>query len=232
MPLFHVAFLPDGNRRWAKKHAVSEYEGHRRGLAVVAPKIIEASLKRGIHTVSLHPFSTENWGRSKAEIVDLMKVNREMLDAIEKLAEKYRARVIHLGRSDRLPKQIVKKLRQLENDTRNHQKHVINIALDYGGIDEILRAIGTLAKDAKGDPKKILKLLEHGLEPWLDTAGQPHPRPDLIVRTTEKRLSGFMAYQAAYSELFFSPLLWPDFTSKALVEALEDFAGRGRRFGK
>ncbi|HVO86320.1 MAG TPA: polyprenyl diphosphate synthase [Candidatus Binatia bacterium] len=231
MSLNHIAFLPDGNRRWAKMNNLPVHEGHERGLLIVIPKMVESSFKKGIHTVTIFPFSTENWSRSKEEVGVLMEINSRMLDELSAIAKNNSARIMHLGRRDRLPKFLIKQLSELETASKKSRKHVLNVALDYGGIDEISRAVTSLYEETRGEPERFTKLLEKGLNPWLDTAGQPHPTPDFIIRTAERRLSGFMVYQATYSELFFSPLLWPDFTNRALEEALEDFSKRQRTYG-
>lgn len=224
----HLALLPDGNRRWAKKHGLKRSDGHQKGLVEVLPQMVSYSFKQSIHTVTIQPFSTDNWGRSKQEIDELMKINQQMLAELGKVAARSSARFVHLGRRDRLPKNIIRQMDKLVTDTKRNKKHVLNVAFDYGGVDDILRAIVALLNQA--DP--LAKLNRHGLDKFLDTKGQPYPNPDLIVRTAEKRLSGFMAYQAAYSEIYFSPALWPDFTRSDLLAALDDFSKRNRKFGR
>lgn len=225
----HIAFLPDGNRRWAKKHGVSRYAGHHRGLAIVLPRVIKASFKRGIHTVTVQPFSTENWSRPRAEISELMEIYSLMLDSLSTIASEHKARVVHLGKRDKLPIQLLAKLDSLSESSRHNQRHVINVALDYSGNDDILRAVKEMLN---GDAASAGKLIGNGLNEWLDTKGQLYPNPDLIIRTAEKRLSGFMTYQAAYAELYFSAVLWPDFTTNCLEAALLDFSERIRNYGK
>jgi undecaprenyl diphosphate synthase len=228
MPPKHIALLPDGNRRWAKKHRASRYEAHRHSLVEVLPEIVEACFELKIHTVTVQPFSTENWQRSKSEIDELMGINIEMIKKFSSISLRQSARIYHLGRQERLPPAVLKKLNAAKVESANYNKHVINLALDYSGVDDILRSVDRLIKE----PNALKELKESGLENMLDTRGQKHPNPDFIIRTAEKRLSGFMAYQAAYAEIYFSSKLWPDFTRSDLLEALADFSGRQRRFGK
>lgn len=228
----HLALLPDGNRRWSKKHNLAVSEGHRRGLIDVAPRIVEASIAHGVHTVTLFPFSSQNWSRCRNEVAALLSINAELVHALRSVARRHSARVIHLGRKDRLPATLRESIEATEAETARGRDHVINLAVDYDGLDEIHRATLAMLEDARSNPGRIAPLTVTGLDGWLDTAGQPHPRPDFVIRTAEHRLSGFMAYQAAYAELYFSPLLWPDFDENALSQALADFSARERRFGR
>lgn len=229
---FHLALLPDGNRRWSKQHKLSVSEGHRRGLIEVAPRIVEASIVHGVHTVTLFPFSSQNWNRPTAEVAALLSINAEVVRSLGRVARRHGARVIHLGRKDRLPAALRETIEATESEAAPGREHMINLAVDYDGLDEIHRATRAMLEAARYDPGQIARMTARGLDDWLDTAGQPHPRPDFVIRTAERRLSGFMAYQAAYAELYFSPLLWPDFDEKALSQALADFSTRKRRFGR
>jgi len=219
----HVAIIPDGNRRWARERGLPTLEGHRRGFTIT-PKLVRAARQLGIHTLTIWAFSTENWNRSEKEVKYLMKMYEWFIDKHLREAEKEGARVYHLGRKDRIPTGLAKKLAEAEERTRQNEKYVLNIALDYGGHDEILRAIGRMNGEKK--------LTEDKFADYLDTAGQPYPDPDLVIRTSgEQRTSGLFSWQAAYAEFYFEPGHFPDFSPKKLREAIIDYGQRGRRFG-
>jgi undecaprenyl diphosphate synthase len=226
----HLALICDGNRRWAREHGLPSMEGHRRGLAAIR-RIADYSRELGIHTLTIWGFSTENWNRSKIEINYLMKIFNGAIDDWLEDAMRQNVRIVHLGRKDHLPSGLLKKLAQAEQKTINNSKHVLNIALDYGGEDEAMRAVQKMLETAKS-LEEAKKMAADGLEPWLDTADQPHPRPELIIRTSgEQRLSGFMPLQSSYAEYYFTPVNLPDFGEEQLLEALQDFTNRDRRFG-
>ena len=223
----HLAVIPDGHRRWARARGLPTFEGHKKGFET-AVRITEACYKFGIHTVSLWCFSTENWKRSKEEIVYLMKGYQTLVKNLLVVSRKYGARIIHLGRKDRIPKWLWENINQAERETGNNEKHVLNIALDYGGRDEILRATKKMLKD-RINPEE---LTEDIYKEYLDTKGQPFPYPDLIIRTSgEQRLSGFMSWQNAYSEFYFEKDHFPEFTVEKLKRAILDYSKRQRRFG-
>ena len=230
----HVAMIPDGNRRWAREHKLPTFEGHRRGF-LATPKLVRAARELGVHTLTIWAFSTENWNRSKEEIAYLMKMYEWFVG--KHLAESKRdgARIYHLGRKDRIPKRLKEMLVRAEQETVKNEKHVMNIALDYGGQDEILRAIG---KAKKGENlfeeigKYQGKYPIYKLAEYLDTAGQPYPYVDLIIRTSgEQRTSGLYCWQGAYAELYFEKGHFPEFTPEKLRQAIIDYGRRGRRFG-
>ena len=228
----HLAIIPDGNRRWARKRGLPTFEGHRRGFDR-AIEIVKKARELGIHTVTLWAFSTENWKRTKKEVSYLMKLYEIMIDKFLPEARKDRVKIIHLGRKDRIPQSLKKKIERAEEETKNYQAHVLNIALDYGGRDEILRAVIRMMDHLRGGRRDSseVKLTEQEFSQYLDTAGMPDP--DLIIRTGgEKRLSGFMLWQCQYSELYFTKTLMPDFGPKELEKAIKDYSKRQRRFGK
>jgi undecaprenyl diphosphate synthase len=226
----HLALICDGNRRWARDRGLPSMEGHRRGLAKTR-RIADYSRELGIHTLTFWGFSTENWNRSKIEINYLMKIFNGAIDDWLEDAMRQNVRIVHLGRKDHLPKALLNKLAQAEAKTRENTAHVLNIALDYGGEDEAMRAVQKMLENAKS-LEEAKKLAAHGLEPWLDTADQPYPRPELIIRTSgEQRLSGFMPLQASYAEYYFTPVNLPDFGDEQLLDALREFTARDRRFG-
>jgi len=238
----HVAIIPDGNRRWAKEKGFPAIEGHRKG-ADITYDLIKKARDMGIHTLSFWGFSTENWNRTEAEVDNLMKIFENMIDKHRKESEKENARFIHIGRKERFPESLRKKLIEIEEETKNNTKHVLNMCLDYGGQDEILRAIQKIIKDiqeGKISPEEISK--ETGkykgkyplykFKDYLDTQDQPYPYPDLVIRTSgEKRLSGFMPWQITYSELYFPNIHFPDFGPKEFEKAIKEYSNRNRTFG-
>lgn len=222
----HLVIIPDGNRRWAKAHHLSTFEGHRAGYERLK-ELAKTARKLGIKTVTVWAFSTENWQREKNEVKYLFDLFSQVVKVLEKDVLENKIRFRHLGRKDRLPKDIIKSLKNLEEKTAKFTKYQFNLALDYGGRDEILRAITKLL--AKTSPDKILT--EELFASCLDTTGLSDP--DLIIRTSgEQRISGLMPWQSVYSEFYFSPLYFPDFDSQALKTALKEFSSRQRRYGK
>jgi undecaprenyl diphosphate synthase len=223
----HIAIILDGNRRWARARGLHPWEGHRKGFE--AAKIIaNASRGLGIHTTTLWGFSTENWDRSPKEIKQIMKLLHQFIVEFEKEAKKDQVRLVHLGRKDRLPKDLVKALINLENITRDHKKHVLNIALDYGGANEIVRATQKIIKEGIRAEKVNEKLFAN----YLDTGDQPYPLVDLFIRPSgEQRTSGLMPLQMAYAEIYWEEDTLPDMTPAKLKEAIIDYSRRRRRFG-
>jgi len=225
--LNHLAVLCDGNRRAAIARGFSNpLEGHHAGREVLKG-IAEATRRWGIKTVTFWVFSTENWKRKDGTVPFLMKFFLETLKEIdlEELQEKG-VRFRHLGRKDRINWALRRGLEQLETKTARNTKFNLNLALDYGGEDELIRAIQKIIA-ARIPPKRInVKLISS----YLDTAGLPNP--DLIIRTGgELRTSGFMPFQSAYAEWYFTPIYFPDLTPKDLLAAICDFEKRERRFG-
>lgn len=219
----HIVIIPDGNRRWAKQRHLPSIEGHRRGLEL-AKSLATTCKNWGIKTVSIWAFSTENWGRAKDEVEYLMKAfNKYLNDNVSQFVDDG-ARIRVLGRKDRIPQYLLKTIKDVETRTEKGKEYQLNICLDYGGRDEIIRAVNTLVKKGK-------KITEEVFSDSLDTAGMPDP--DLIIRTSgEMRTSGMMPWQAAYAEYYFSPVYFPDFSVDKLREAVVEFASRQRRFGK
>ncbi|MDP2874046.1 MAG: polyprenyl diphosphate synthase [bacterium] len=238
----HVAIIPDGNRRWAKARGLPSFEGHRRGFDI-ASKICRAAREMDIHTLTLWAFSTENWNRSSEEITYLMKLYEILIDQNLKEAKEDGVRIYHLGRKDRLPTTLLERLARAEEETKGNDRYVLNVALDYGGQDEILRAIKKAVELIIAGKMSTEKLFEetgkyrdkypyYFFKNFLDTRDQPYPYPDLIIRTSnEKRLSGLYCWQGAYAEVYWEKDHFPDFTPEKLHAALEDFSQRHRRFG-
>jgi undecaprenyl diphosphate synthase len=218
----HIAIIPDGNRRWAKEKKLPTLEGHRRG-ALNFEKLLDAAKEKGVKVMTGWYFSTENWERSEEE-------NNYLFDLARKLTEQYKKKVYeedirfkHLGRKDRLPKDIVDTLTKLEEDTKDKTSFTVCIGMDYGGQDELMRTFQKL-RDKDLEPTK------ENIEANLDTVDLP--MPDMIIRTGgDHRLSGFMSWQSAYAEFFFAPQYFPDFKPELLKEAIDNYGSRERRFG-
>ena len=222
----HVAIIPDGNRRWARERGLIETDGHAVALAQDhLVSLFDESNKLGMSYVTLWFFSTENWKRSKEEISYLFKLFLNNAAYFNKTLNEKNIKFRHLGRSDRLPSEIVDNLKGLETSTQKNSGLNLQICMDYGGRDEITRAINKILKLG------ITEIKEEDFPNYLDTNGIPDP--DLIIRTSgEKRISGFMPFQSAYTEFYFSDSYFPDFSPTHLRAAVEDFARRKRNFGK
>jgi len=222
----HIVLFPDGNRRWARAKGMHTLEGHKQGYNNLLD-FSEWCKKRGVKVLTAFGFSTENWNRSKEEVNYLMKLLEGCLaDNLEKYnSDGVRVRVI--GQKERLPESLQNAVKKIEEATKNNSNLFLNLAISYGGRWDILRAVKKIVEEKIPADKIDEKLFES----YLSTAGLPSP--DLIIRAGgEKRMSNFVLWQAAYSELYFSPKLWPDFTEQDLDLALEEFDQRSRRFGK
>ena len=222
----HVAVIMDGNSRWAKQNGLTRLEGHRTGAKNVR-HVVEVFAEYNIEYLTLFAFSTENWGRPRVEVRSLLRIFSEMIDSeIKRLHEKG-VRLYHLGRLSRLPGGLQRKVKGAVELTRNNTGMIFSIAFDYGARTEITDAVHRLLADGVS-PEEIDEgsLRERLYEPEL-------PDPDLIIRTGgEMRLSNFFLWQAAYSELYFTNALWPDFNRTEIDKALAAYASRQRHFGK
>ncbi len=222
----HVIIIPDGNRRWAKAHGLEPIAGHKRGLEA-AMDIVRGSRNLGVKVLTLWGFSTENWQRPKTEVGYLMKVYAEFFGKHLKELIAEEVKFNWLGRRDRVPTILRKVLEKIESETAKNTKYILNICIDYGGRDELIRTFKKLL--AKG--VKPSKIDEAMVEANLETAGIPDP--DLLIRTSgEQRTSGIMPWQTTYTELYFSKLYFPDFSMSELKRALGDFSRRQRRYGQ
>lgn len=222
----HVVIIPDGNRRWAKKHGLNPIEGHKRGLAA-ALKVVKGSRDLGVKILTMWGFSTENWNRKPVEVNYLMRIYtvffRKHLRELVREGVKFN----WIGRRDRVPKSLKAILEKIEKDTAKNRKYILNICIDYGGHDEIIRAFKRLLN--KGIPAS--RISEEMVAENLDTAGQPDP--DLLIRTSgEMRTSGILPWQTAYSELYFAKMFFPDFSVAELKRAIGEYSARQRRFGQ
>lgn len=224
----HIAIIPDGNRRWAKEHNLPSIAGHKKGLDV-AQLIARKIRSRGVHTLTLWAFSTENWGRNSKEVNYLMRLYSSFIERNFRNIEKEKTRYVHIGRKDRLPKSLLTKIESLEEKTKHFTSHYLNLALDYGGRDELVRAVQKIVKSGIQSKEIDEKVIEENL----DTAKEPYPNPDLIIRTSgEQRTSGIMPWQAAYAEYIFIDKYFPDLTEADIDWALAEYSRRQRRFGK
>ena len=225
----HVAIIMDGNGRWAKRKGAVRIFGHQHGVKPIHD-IVEASGDLGIEYLSLYAFSAENWGRPKDEIKALMGLLVTTIKKEAKKLHKNNVRIISIGDLEKLPSLAHKELLNLIDQTKNNSGLVLNLALSYSSRGEIISAARKLGQDVKAgllDPNDINP---ERFESYLDTAGMPDP--ELLIRTSgEYRISNFLLYQIAYSELYFSEVLWPDFCKEDFYEALIDFQNRERRFG-
>lgn len=223
----HVAIVMDGNRRWARAKGLPSTKGHEESARSLK-EVINASRDFGIHTLTLWGFSTENWNRSPDEVAKILSIVKISIKDCREDAEKYGIRFIHLGRKDRLPKTLLSLIKKTEEETKNRKNHILNMALDYGGRDEILRATRKIIKD-NIPPNKINEDL---FSSYLDTADQPYPNPDLFIRTSgEQRTSGFMPWQMVYAEYYWERDHLPDFSVEKLKNIVLDYSRRRRRFG-
>lgn len=225
----HIAIIMDGNGRWAKKRGLVRTIGHRAGVESVK-KVIKASTELGIKYLTLYAFSTENWKRPADEINALMNLLVEYLSKeINELAMN-KIKINFIGDLSILPEKCKREIEHAHNVTKNNNRLVLNIALNYGGRDEILKAVKKIYKKIEIGELKFSQITEETISDNLYTKNQPDP--DLIIRTSgEKRLSNFLLWQAAYSELWFTDVLWPDFDKKHLIEAILHYQKRNRRFG-
>ena len=218
----HLGIILDGNRRWAKERGLPSFEGHRRGLET-AKKIINYCKEKRIKTLTLFVFSTENWKRAKKEVSFLMALGHKALtNDFEEYADRG-VRIKVIGQRENLSKSLQKEIAGVEELTKNNQEMVLNLALSYGGRTEIVEAIKNILRK-KISPQRITEdVIKDNL--WTSDV-------DLIIRTgKEQRISNFLIWQAAYSELYFCPKYWPDFNEKDLDAALIEYANRQRRFG-
>lgn len=223
----HVAIIMDGNGRWARQRGLARTEGHKEGLKT-AKRIVLASRKERIEFLSLFVFSTENWKRTEQEVGFLMSLIRAHITKELNFYRKNEIRIVHSGERNGLPHDVLSEIDKAIENTSQYSSLTVNLAINYGGRDEIVRAMQRILASQENDDEnpidelKIMRYLDH---PEI-------PDPDLIIRTGgEIRLSNFLLWQSAYSELYFSPKYWPDFTPEDLHAALIDYVHRERRFG-
>jgi len=225
----HIAIIMDGNGRWAKKRNLPRNIGHREGAEAIKRTVLFAN-ELGIKHLTVYAFSTENWSRPKEEIDNLMKLLNEFLDRFNKEFGDKNIRIRHIGEPSVLSHEIQEKIKQVEKHTKDNNGLCFNVALNYGGKFEITQAIKKIANDIKENRIQVDDIDEKLISKYTFT--KDIPDPDLIIRTSgEYRLSNFLIWQSAYSELWFDDVLWPDFNEIHLVNAITDFQNRERRYG-
>lgn len=225
----HIAIILDGNGRWAKKRGMPRNYGHAQGSKRVE-KICEEAYKLGVKYLTFYAFSTENWRRPASEVDALMKLLRNYMKTCLNTAKKNRMRVRVIGDMSRLDADLQKSIRQLEEFSKDNDGLNLQVAINYGSRDEMIRAMKGLAADVQSGALRPEDITEECFERYLDTAGIPDP--DLLIRTSgELRLSNYLLWQLAYTEFYFTDVLWPDFTKEELVKAIEKYNNRDRRYG-
>ena len=219
----HIAIIMDGNGRWAKARHLPRLAGHREGANAVK-RTIEAAAQQGIKFITLYAFSTENWSRPQDEINGLMDLLCKTLDTYTGEAQKKNYRLLVSGSRAKLPPAVLEKIDKAVQTTAHNTGLTVNLALNYGARQEILHAVNTLLAQGKTQ----ISMDDISAHLYQTTV----PDPELIIRTSgEERLSNFLLWQAAYSEFYFTPVLWPDFNTQELQKALDVYARRTRRFG-
>ncbi|MBN2408335.1 MAG: isoprenyl transferase [Candidatus Aminicenantes bacterium] len=222
----HVAVIMDGNGRWAEKRKKPRIEGHRAGSKAVQ-EVVEACARLGIRVLTLYAFSKENWKRPKREVARLWRLLEDYLQKQDKQLIKNKIRLIVIGQREGIPGSVERELERVETLTRAHDGLTVVLALNYSGRSEIVDAIKRILQSPGVNPES---LDEAEFARHLDTAGIPDP--DLLIRTSgELRISNFLLWQIAYSEIWITPVLWPDFRRREFLRALLDFQKRERRFG-
>lgn len=215
----HVAIIMDGNRRWARQNGLAIIKGHRKVAEEMIERLADFAIAKGIKFLTLWAFSTENWQRPSEEVKGIMELFRETFATSSKRLHQKGVRVAIIGDLSRFPEDIQDGVNFWLKETKNNQKLTVTFALNYGGRDELLRAVRAGGDDFENhlDTKKMIVL----------------PDPDLLIRPGgEKRLSGFLTWQSVYTELYFTDVLMPDFDEQEFAKALADYASRQRRFGK
>lgn len=225
----HIAIILDGNGRWAKAKGLPRKYGHVEGAKTVEV-ICEEAYKMGVQYLTVYAFSTENWNRPKDEVDALMTLLRNYMKTCLKTAEKNRMCVRVLGDKTGLDEDIITRIDELEKATVNNDGLHFQIALNYGGRDEIVRATKAIAEKVKNGELAPSDITEEMISQSLDTKGIPEP--DLLIRTcNEQRISNFLLWQLAYTEFYVTPVAWPDFSKEELTKAIEAYNKRDRRYG-
>lgn len=226
----HVAIVMDGNGRWAAERGLPRTRGHEEGQNALFD-VVEGGLEIGLPYLTIFAFSTENWRRPRSEVRFLMNFNRRIIRKRRDELHERGVRITFLGRRDRrLPRSVQREMDAAEAQTRRNSRMVLTVALNYGGRTEIVDAVKRLLQDHDAGRLKGERITERSIAARLY---QPDlPEPDLVIRTSgEMRTSNFLVWEAAYSELWFTPVLWPDFNREHLFEAIRDYQKRDRRFG-
>lgn len=225
----HVALILDGNGRWAKKRGLPRSMGHKAGCETLE-RVLEDAAKLGIKYMTVYGFSTENWSRPEDEVGALMQLFRYYAKRLLSVAAEHGIRVRMIGERNRFEPDLVEAINRLEEETKDNTNLTFVIAVNYGGRDEITRAARRAIADCESGKLTKEELTEQVFSSYLDTAGIPDP--DLLIRTSgEFRLSNYLLWQLAYTELYVTDCLWPDFNREELLAAIRDYNRRERRFG-
>ena len=230
----HIAIILDGNRRWASEKALNPWFGHEKGAERV-DQLLGWCLKLGVKSITLYAFSTENFRRSKNEVKEIMRITKEEFEKIltDERIHKNKVHVKVIGRLSLLPKDLQQLIMDVENATQDYDEHFLNLALAYGGRAEIVDAAKKIAERVHEGELGLQEIDEQIFEKYLYTSHMSKQDPDLIIRTSgEERLSGFLLWQSAYSELCFLDVYWPGFRFIDLLRAVRTFQKRRRRFGQ
>lgn len=225
----HVAIILDGNGRWAKSKHMPRTYGHTLGSKVVERTVEDAS-DIGIKYLTVYVFSTENWKRSQNEVSMLFSLIERYLRSLIKKSKKNNVRCKVIGRRDNMSSSMLQVINRLEEETKENTGLTFTLAINYGGRDEITRAVQSIAQDVKNGELNVEDITESTISDYLDTSGIPDP--DLLIRTGgDERLSNYLPWQLTYTEFYFTPVLWPAFTKNDLIDAVIKYNGRDRRFG-
>ena len=228
LPL-HVGIIMDGNGRWAKKRRRPRSFGHREGVKA-AKRVVASASEMGIRYLTLFVFSTENWRRAQDEVFFLMYLIRQHLKKELSFYQQKRIRIIHSGDPEHLPDDVVGIIDDVVRATADHEGMTLNLAINYGGKDEIVRAVRRWLRHTQDNGRDLASFSEKELAGFLDHPEVPDV--DFIIRTSgERRISNFMLWEGAYAELYFSPTLWPDWDGESLEEAIREYQRRDRTFG-
>ena len=226
---YHVAIIPDGNRRWAKSHFTGVDEGHRQGAETLITTV-RAAKEMGIKVLTVYTFSTENWSRPQFEINAVMQILEQYLKGYQQKLVKLSIRVSTIGKNEHLPASLLRVIEETKEMTKHCTEFDLVLALNYGGRDEICRAIRKIVNDSLEKKIHPQELTEELISQYLDTSS--FPDPDLLIRASgEKRISNFLLWQSSYTEIYTEEVVWPSFTPKHLFSAVLDFQRRNRRFG-
>ena len=226
----HIAIIMDGNGRWAEARGLPKVMGHAQGVEAVR-RTVKACLKIGVKYLTLYAFSTENWSRPEREVKALFRLLENFIDWEFKIFHDNKIRLHIIGERERIQKDLLAKMESAEKDTKDYDSLTLNIALSYGGRQEILNAAKILAEGAKNSEINPPDIDEEMFSSKLYTRGQPDP--DLLIRTSgEMRISNFLLWQISYAEFYVTETLWPDFDENELNKAIEEYNKRDRRFGK
>ncbi len=222
----HVAIIMDGNGRWAKQRGLPRAEGHRQGTENLR-RIIRAAVEFGVKIMTIYAFSTENWSRPRREVLLLMRILEMVIDRELRELHDEGVQIRHIGELDGIEPRLARKVTDACRLTHANDRLILNVAFNYGGRDEIVHAVQNIVRD--GIAAEMIS--EKTISEYIYTSDLPDP--DLIIRTSgEFRLSNFLIWQGAYSEIYTTPTYWPDFDREAFYQALADFGNRRRRFGK